>query len=92
MNMSTIVDFTKVSTAGLEASPVADALAGLREARYFMKKYKHEFTVVPAGKSRETLDYVNRILKKERDITFTARPLETSRFEVENVKWSIRLL
>jgi hypothetical protein len=90
MDMSTIVDFKNVSTTGLESSPVAEALAGLRanEARYFMNKYKHEFTVAPASKSRETLDYVNRILKKERDIEFTAKPLETSRFQVENIKWA----
>ncbi|MHB8235582.1 MAG: phage tail protein, partial [Solirubrobacteraceae bacterium] len=34
--MAHAVDFTDVSTSGLESSPVADALAGLRanEARY----------------------------------------------------------
>ncbi|MBT2701234.1 phage tail protein [Bacillus sp. ISL-40] len=86
--MSYIVDFKNVSTVGLESSPVVEALAGLRanEARYFMNKYKHEFTVVPASESRETLDYVNRILKDERDIEFAAKPLETSRFQVENIK------
>jgi hypothetical protein len=88
MEMSYIVDFKNVSTVGLESSPVVDALAGLRanEARYFMNKYKHEFTVVPASESQETLDYVNRILKEERDIEFAAKPLETSRFQVENIK------
>jgi hypothetical protein len=88
--MSYIVDFKNVSTVGLETSPVADALAGLRanEARYFMNKYKHEFTVVPASESQETLDYVNHILKKERDIEFTAKPLETSHFQVENINWA----
>ena len=86
--MSYIVDFKNVSTVGLESSPVVEALAGLRanEARYFMNKYKHEFTVVPASESQETLDYVNRILKEERDIEFAAKPLETSRFQVENIK------
>ncbi len=85
--MPYIVDFNKVSTVGLESSPVAEALAGLRanEARYFMNKYKHAFTVVPASESQETLDYVNRVLK-ERDIEFAAKPLETSRFQVENIK------
>ncbi len=85
--MSNSVDFKNVSPVGLESSPVVEALAGLRahEARYFMNKYKHEFTVVPASESCETLDYVNRILK-ERDIEFAARPLETSRFQVENIK------
>ncbi len=87
--MSYIVDFNNVSTVGLESSPVKEALAGLRanEARYFMNKYKHEFTVISASESRETLDYVNRILKDERDIEFAAKPLETSRFQVENIKW-----
>ncbi|WML57766.1 phage tail protein [Neobacillus sp. PS2-9] len=88
--MSYIVDFKNVSTVGLEPSPVAEAIAGLRanEARYFMNKYKHEFTVVPASESQETLDYVNRILKEERDIEFAAKPLETSRFQVENINWT----
>lgn len=52
-----------------------------------MNKYKHEFTVVPANESCETLDYVNRILKEERGIEFAAKPLETSTFQVENIKW-----
>ncbi|MFL0245616.1 phage tail protein [Candidatus Clostridium stratigraminis] len=87
--MSYIVDFKNVSTVGLESSPAAEALAGLRanEARYYMNKYKHEFTVVPASESQETLDYVNQILK-ERNIEFAAKPLETSRFQVENIKFA----
>jgi hypothetical protein len=86
--VSEVVDFENVSTAGLESSPVADALAGLRanEARYFMNKYKHRFTVAPANESQDTLDYVNRILKEERGIEFAAEPLETSRFEVEGIR------
>src|SRR5512146_1978071 len=90
MEMSYIVDFNNVSNVGLESSPVAEALAGLRanEARYFMNKYNHAFTVVPAGESQETLDYVNRILKEERGIVFAAKPLETSRFQVENINWA----
>jgi hypothetical protein len=88
MKMMYIVDFKNVSAVGLESSPVAEALAGLRanEARYFMNKYKHQFTVVPASESQETLDYVNQVLK-ERDIEFAAKPLETSRFQVENIKF-----
>jgi hypothetical protein len=90
MEMASIVDFKNVSTAGLESSPAAEALAGLRanEARYFMNKYKHEFSVVPASDSQDTLDYVNKILKEERDIEFAAKPLETSQFQVENIKWA----
>ena len=84
------VDFTDVSTVGLESSPHAEALAGLRanEARYFMNKYKHAFTVVPAAESQDTLDYVNRILKDERDLEIASKPLETSRFRVENIDWT----
>ncbi len=86
--MAYVVDFNNVSTVGLESSPVKEALAVLRanEARYFMNKYKHQFTVVPVNESRETLDYVNRILKEERGIDFAAKPLETSLFQVENIK------
>lgn len=86
--MSMVVNFENVSTVGLESSPVARALAGLRanEARYFMNRYKHEFTVAAASESQDTLDYVNRILKEERDIEIAAKPLEASRFQVENIK------
>jgi hypothetical protein len=88
--MSKVVDFENVSTVGMESSPLAAALAGLRanEARYFMNKYKHEFTVAPASESQDALDYVNRILKEERDIEFGAKPLETSRFQVENIRFA----
>lgn len=88
--MSRIVEFGNVSTVGLESSPVAAALAGLRanEARYFMNKYTHEFRVTPAGESQDTLDYVSRILKNERAIEIAAKPLETSRFQVENIKFA----
>jgi hypothetical protein len=88
--MARVVDFENVSTAGLESSPVATALAGLRanEARYFRNKYDHEFTVVPASKSRETLAWVNRVLAEERGLAIAARPLETSRFQVENIRWA----
>ena len=88
--MPDVVDFKDVSTAGLESSPAAEALAGLRanEARYFMNKYKHEFTVVPADESPDTLAYVNRILKEERGLEFAARPLQTSRFEVAGIRFA----
>ncbi len=84
------VDFNNVSTAGLESSPVAEALAGLRanEARYFKNKYNYDFTVVPASESQDVIDYVNRILKEERNIEFATKPLETSQTQVENIKWT----
>ena len=86
--MSYIVDFKNVSVVDLESSPVAEALAGLRanEARYYMNKYKHEFTVEPAGESQDTVDYVSRIIKEERGIEFAAKPLETASFQIENIK------
>lgn len=87
--MSYIVDFENVSTVGVESSPVAKALAGLRanEARYFKNKYNHTFTVVPASESKETINWVNRILKEERGIEFAAKPLETSVAHVDHIKW-----
>jgi hypothetical protein len=82
------VDFSTVSTVGLESSPVAAALAGLRanEARYFKNKYDHVFTVEPAGNARTTIDWVHRILREERDIVISSRPLEASAFQVENIR------
>jgi hypothetical protein len=54
-DMSYAVDFVNVSTTGLESSPVAAALAGLRanESRYFKNKYDHVFTVEPAAKAKK---------------------------------------
>jgi hypothetical protein len=82
------VDFNTVSTVGLESSPVAAALAGLRanEARYFMNKYDHAFTVEPASDARTTIDWVHRILEEERDIVISSRPLEATAFQVEDIR------
>lgn len=84
------VDFTTVSTVGLESSPVADALAGLRanEARYFRNKHGHDFTVEPAGDAESTVDWVSRILEEERDIVISSRPLEATAFEVANIRFA----
>jgi hypothetical protein len=86
--MPYIVDFENVSTVGLESSPVAQALAGLRanEARYYKNKYDHVFAVRPAGEAPETLDWVNRILADERDLAISARPLEVTSFEVDGIR------
>jgi hypothetical protein len=86
--MSSIVDFNTVSTTGLESSPVAAALAGLRanEARYFRNKYDHVFAVEPASNAKTAIDWVHRILKEERDIVIPSRPLEVSAFQVENIR------
>jgi hypothetical protein len=86
--MSYAVDFNDVSTVGLESSPLAAGLAGLRahEARYFKNKYNHVFTVEPATNARATIDWVHRILKEERDIVISSRPLEATAFQVENIR------
>ncbi|MET9259681.1 phage tail protein [Amycolatopsis sp. NPDC004079] len=86
--MSYAVDFTTVSTVGLESSPVADALAGLRanEARYFKNKYDHVFTVEPAAEVPEIIGWVHGILEDERDLVISSRPLEASEFEVDGIR------
>ena len=88
--MAYVVDFETVSTVGLESSPVAAALAGLRanEARYFKNKYDHTFTVEPAKKAKEAVDFVHRVLKEERDIVIKSKPLEATRFTVANIRWA----
>jgi hypothetical protein len=88
--MSYVVDFVNVSTTGLESSPVADALAGLRanEARYFKNKYDHVFTTEPASKAKKLVDYVHRILKDERDLVIESKPLEATELVVEGVRWT----
>ncbi|MEW1908478.1 phage tail protein [Kitasatospora sp. NPDC085895] len=86
--MTYTVDFDTVSTVGLESSPVAPALAGLRanEARYFKNKYDHVFTVEPAGEAAEVVEWVHRILREEREIVISSRPLEATAFQVENIR------
>jgi hypothetical protein len=86
--MGYAVDFNEVSTTGLESSPFATALAGLRanEARYFKNKYDHVFTVVPAAEAGTTIDWVHGILKEERDIVIASAPLEASEFQVGNIR------
>jgi hypothetical protein len=86
--MCPVVDFENVSAAGLESSPVAPALAGLRanEARYFKNKYDHVFTVEPAAKAKKAIDWVHDILEKERGIVVESRPLEATAFQVEKLR------
>ncbi|MFO0614606.1 MAG: hypothetical protein U0414_18620 [Polyangiaceae bacterium] len=86
--MTYVVDFKTVSTVGLESSPVATALAGLRanEARYFKTKYDHTFATETASKAKKTVAWVHGILKKERDIVIASPALEATAFEVEGIK------
>lgn len=85
-----VVDFVDVSTTGLDSSPVADALAGLRanEARYFRNKFDHVFTVSPAAEAPAVVDWVHGILSTERGIVITSPPLEAAQFEVDGVRWA----
>jgi hypothetical protein len=89
-DMAYVVDFEHVSTIGLESSPVAAALAGLRanEARYFRNKYGHDYTTHPAAEAQETVEYVHRVLKEERGIVIASPPLEATMFQVENIRWA----
>lgn len=88
--MSYLVDFVNVSTVGLESSPVAEALAGLRanEARYFANKYGHPFTVVPAAEAADDLARLEKVLAEERGIVFASPALEVTRFQVADIDWS----
>jgi hypothetical protein len=88
--MTYTVDFVDVSPVGLEASPVADALAGLRanEARYFRNKYEHDFVVEDAADARDTIDWVHRILKEERDLVIASPPLQAAAFEAAGIRFA----
>jgi hypothetical protein len=85
-----VVDFVTVSTAGLESSPFAQTLAGLRanEARYFKNKYDHVFTTEAADDSAETVGWVHGILEKERDLAIASRPLETTDFVTAGTRFA----
>ena len=92
--MPTPIDFVTVSTAGLESSPHAATLAGLRanEARYFKNKYDIEFTTEPAAERTDLVDYVSRVLR-ERDIVIASTPLEVTEMIVEDdtsgrIRWT----
>ena len=92
--MSYAVDFTTVSTVGVESSPVAPALAGLRanEARYFKNKYDHAFTVEPAAKAKKAVDWVHKILEEERDIVIASPPLGGDRVPGREHPHGLRVL
>ena len=83
------VDFQNVSVSGLESSPFAQTLAGLRanEARYFKNKYNLDFIVSGATESQDILLWVNKILKEERGIEIASKPLETASLQIDTMKW-----
>lgn len=87
--MNSIIDFTNVSTAGLEASPVAEALAGLRanEARYITNRYGVPFTTSTPDEDSTTLQWVTEILRDERNIVISSPALEVSGFEADGIRF-----
>ena len=89
--MGTPVDFVTVSTAGLESSPHAEALAGLRanEARYFKNKYDLVFETTPASDAPELVDYVATVLS-EREIVPSSKPLEVTEMMVDTADGLVR--
>lgn len=84
------VDFVNVSTQGLETSPVAPALAGLRanEARYFKNKYDQAFIVEPASKAQKIVSWVSNILEQERGIVISSPALEATELHVDGIRWA----
>jgi hypothetical protein len=56
------------------------------EARYYKNKYNYDFTVQEASDDTETVEYVRRILDKERGITIASEPLQTARFQAAALK------
>jgi hypothetical protein len=91
--MAGLVNFVTVSTDGLESSPYAAQLAGVRanEARYFKNKYDIDFVTKPADEAPELVAYVAKVLT-ERDIVFAAKPLEVTEMIVDTndgkVRWT----
>lgn len=81
------VNFKEVETVGLESSPVAEALAGLRanEARYFWNKYKFEYLTYPASEKQEEVALFEQILLEERDLKFSEKLLEVAIYESDEL-------
>jgi hypothetical protein len=84
-----VVDFHDVETIGLDSSPVAAALAGLRanEARYFANKFHVEYTTYRVAERPDVAAWIARVLKAERGIVFAAPVLEVAAFENDDVYW-----
>ena len=84
-----VVDFKAVSTVGLESSPHAEALAGLRanEARYYTNKFDHVFTTLPAKAAQDTIAWIHSVLEEERGIVIESPALEVATVEVEDILW-----
>ncbi len=82
------INFKEVETTGIETSPVAEVLAGLRanESRYFWNKYKQEFVVYTPEEKPEILPFIEKVLA-ERDMVFPYSPLNVAQLEVDGILW-----
>ncbi len=83
------ISFAHVSTAGLDSSPVAVALAGLRanEARYFSTKFHAEYVTYAPQDKPDIVQWIGMILREERGIEIAARVLEVFVFDNDDVFW-----
>ncbi|MFE6735444.1 phage tail protein [Microbacterium sp. NPDC057650] len=87
--MMTTVSWTDTSLDGLESSPVAPALAGLRanEARYFANKYESDYVTSTPAESPEVVAWTLEILRSERGIEFTSPVLEVFVYNDDELFW-----
>jgi hypothetical protein len=85
----TIVSYTDISLDGLDSSPVAPALAGLRanEARYFANKYESDYVTSTPAESPEVVAWIEEILRSERGIEFASPVLEVFVYNDDELFW-----
>lgn len=83
------VNFKEIETIGLEKSPAASSLAGLRanEARYFLNKYHFEYVVYPALDRQKEVAWLKELMKAERQLEFASPILEVAIYEDQNLYW-----
>jgi hypothetical protein len=83
------VNFKEIETIGLEKSPAASSLAGLRanEARYFWNKYHFEYVVYPALDRQKEVAWLKELMKAERQLEFASPILEVAIYEDQNLYW-----
>ena len=80
------INFKNVDIEGLESSPFAEELAGLRanEARYYWNHFKTKFITFPASERPDVVQMIDQIVA-ERDLKFKYLPLEVADFMIERV-------
>ena len=89
--MSYTVAFDVVASTGLEEAEavIRPALAGLRanEARYFSTHYGQDFVVFSRAEKPQIAEYIETVLRGERDIVLASPLLEVAELNVtvENV-------